>query len=426
MKKKILILCYSDLQRDPRIRRHVEALQQDYELLTCGYAPITDKNIDFIQSSHRADEPVELTFHLQYPTILRKIISLLIKLFSLKKILQKNLKEIERKKEKFILDKELDTTNAYDLRYWTELDYGNRLRTLLELCKQDFDLILTNDLQTLPLALKLAKDKNVKVVYDAHEYTPLEGEGIPEWVAKYQDYYTYLCKKYLPQTETMFTVCEGIAEEYHKNFGVKPLVLTNATAFYDLKPQLIAANKVRIIHHGIAGAARRLDLLIEMMDYLDERFTLDLMLMNNHPDYIEELKQMAKNNKRINFIEPVETKNIPLFTNQYDIGVIMIPPTNLNYKYGLGNKYFEFIQARLMIAIGPLPEMQKITEKYDLGVVSEDFYAKTLASKLNTLTNEQIMHHKQQADKYAYELSAENNKTMILNVVKNIFSKIKL
>ncbi len=419
MKKKILILCYSDLQRDPRIRRHVEALQQDYELLTCGYAPITDKNIDFIPSSPKTNYDVEIDFHLQYPIWLRKVISLVIKFFSLKKALQKSLKETARKEEKNILEKELDTSNAYDLRYWTEVDYGNRLRTLLELRKQNFDLILTNDLQTLPLALKLAKDKNVKVVYDAHEYTPLEGEGIPEWVTKYQDYYTYLCKKYLPQTATMFTVCDGIAQEYHKNFGVKPLVLTNATAFYDSKPQFIA-DKVRIIHHGIAGAARRLDLLIEMMDYLDARFTLDLMLMNNHPAYIEELKQMAKNNKKITFIEPVETKNIPLFTNQYDIGIFILPFTNFNYHFALPNKFFEFIQARLMIAIGPSPEMQKITEKYDLGVVAADFDVKTLAAKLNSLTNEQIMHHKQQADKYAYELSAENNKKLLQKTIQEV------
>jgi hypothetical protein len=415
--KKILILCYSDLQRDPRVRRHIEALKGDYDIITCGYAPPKDMEVSFIScitNEGQEKKKTTFSFHLRYFILVRKIISALLLLYI-------QLIRITSKISQYVyLYLHLGVVHHFDYRYWTEKEHGRQVKILERLRKQKFDLILANDLQTLPLALKLAKDKNVKVVYDAHEYTPLEGEGMPEWVTKYQDYYTYLCKKYLPQTAAMFTVCEGIAQEYHKNFGVKPLVLTNATTFYDLKPQSIT-DKIKIIHHGIAGAARRLDLLIELMDYLDERFALDLMLMNNNPVYLEELKQSASHNPRIKFITTVATQEIPVFSNQYDIGIFLLPFTNFNYHFALPNKFFEFIQARLMIAIGPSPEMQKITEKYDLGIVATDFDPKTLARKLNELTTEQIMYYKHQSHKFAYELSAESNKKLLKQTIDNLF-----
>jgi hypothetical protein len=197
--------------------------------------------------------------------------------------------------------------------------------------------------------------------------------------------------------------------------------LTNATAFYDLKPQEVG-DTIRIIHHGIAGEARRLDLLIELMEYLPENFTLDLMLMSNAPDYTEKLKQMAAHNPSIRFIPTVPTQEIPISTNNYDIGIFILPFTNLNYKYALPNKFFEFIQARLMIAIGASPEMQRITQQYDLGVVAPDFEPKTLANLLMGLDKDKIMYYKQNVHKAAYELSAATNQTLLRNVVKEVLA----
>ncbi len=425
MKKKILILCYSDLQRDPRIRRHVEALLPNYEIITCGYAPLTDKDIAFIPHT-LPDDVFVIDFHTNYPSLLRKIISLIIKLlaintFWVRTSLAKTLFKKYRTWRENNYRATLDLSHPYDLRYWTETEYGNRTRTLLALRHYDFDLVFANDLQTLPLALQTAQDHRCKVLYDAHEYTPQEGEDSPEWVAKYKDYYTFLCTKYLPKVAKMFTVCEGLAKEYAKNFNVKPLVLSNATTFYDLAPQEIG-DTIRIIHHGIAGEARRLDLLVELMDYLPENFTLDLMLMNNAPTYIEKLKQMAAHNNRIRFIPTVPTQEIPLRTNNYDIGIFILPFTNLNYTYALPNKFFEFIQARLMIAIGASPEMQRITEEYDLGVVAPDFNPKSLATLLTGLDKEKIMYYKQQVHQAAYKLSAATNQSVLNEVVKEIFA----
>ena len=48
---------------------------------------------------------------------------------------------------------------------------------------------------------------------------------------------------------------------------------------------------------------------------------------------------------------------------EYDIGLFILSPINFNYYHALPNKLFEFIQARLAIAVSPSPEMARIVHR---------------------------------------------------------------
>ena len=157
-----------------------------------------------------------------------------------------------------------------------------------------------------------------------------------------------------------------------------------------------------------------------MMDYLDKRFILDLMLVPSDKRYHKKLKNLANSRSNVKIIDPVPMKNIVNFISSYDIGLYILEPTNFNNGMALPNKIFEFIQARLAIAIGPSPEMKKIVKKYNLGVISDDYNAKSLASKLNSLNYTDILKFKSSADVAAKELNSENNVNLILNTVKEL------
>jgi hypothetical protein len=144
------------------------------------------------------------------------------------------------------------------------------------------------------------------------------------------------------------------------------------------------------------------------------------MLTKADPDYYNYLLKLAKNNKNINFIEPVLFSEIIGTINNFDIGVYILKPESFNQKYALPNKFFEFIQARLAIAVGPSIEMVKIIDRYNLGVHSKDFTPKSLAKAISQLTPEQIMEYKQNADKYAKELSAEENMNKIRGIIAEL------
>ena len=220
----------------------------------------------------------------------------------------------------------------------------------------------------------------------------------------------------------MTTVCQGIADMYEREFGKKPVVITNAAEFEDIQPHLIEADKttIRLIHHGGAGPSRKIENMIKMMDDVDGRFELNLMLIGRWPGYLRQLKRLAKKNPNIHFLPPQPMRTLPRYLNQFDIGLFLLEPTNFNYLYALPNKLYEFIQARLAVAIGPSPEMERIVNEHDLGVVAQDFSPEALAHRLVSLDKEKINHYKLQSHKIAWALSAEKNREILLDMIEHL------
>jgi glycosyltransferase involved in cell wall biosynthesis len=382
MKKRILILVFSDLRSDARVRRQIAALDEDYEVTVVCFnsAPSSLHKLFIIQ-------PTPLT-------LFRKAITSVFLLLRMYPVAWKLLHGYDEVVRKFKAEK--------------------------------FDLIIANDIEALPLAVKI--NPTTKILFDAHEYAPRHFEDKLMWRIFFQQFNIWMCRKFIPKTDGMITVGKGLAREYERNFGVKPVIVTNANNYFDIIPSPLSNGKIRLIHHGIATRSRRLELMIELMQLLDERFTLDLMLLvpgsasKSTRSYIDELKEKAKGNARIKFIAPVPSAEVVQTITNYDMGIFLLPPINFNYENTLPNKLFDFIQARLAIGIGPTPEMAEIVNTFGNGVVSEDFTAAGLAKKLNALTSDQIAWFKHQSGIAASEFNAEKNQVILKTLVADTIS----
>lgn len=290
----------------------------------------------------------------------------------------------------------------------------------VESFNSNVDLVVANDIETWPLAVYLkSKNQNIKVVFDAHEYYPKHFEDVLMWRILHQSFYVYLCNKFIHLADVFLTVCKGIGEEYKKNFKTEYLLVYNAPDFEpELFPHEIDPNHIKLIHHGNANPSRKIESMINLVNYLDNRFHLYLMLMPTDKNYLGELKKLAMKYKNITFLDPVPTQEIPRFINQFDMGVFLLDPVNFNYEHALPNKFFEFMQARLGIAIGPSKEMKYILEENQLGVVSEDFDVASLAKKINSLQVEDVSKFKANAHKVALEYSNEGNKRVYEGILE--------
>jgi glycosyltransferase involved in cell wall biosynthesis len=295
----------------------------------------------------------------------------------------------------------------------------------IEIENSKYDLILANEIDSLPLALSLAK--GIPVLYDAHEYSPREYEENFLWRFCRKGLCEYLCKKYLSKANAMTTVCEGIADEYRKNFSVNPSIITNAVAYAELKPAMTSSDRIKLIHHGSVVPGRKIENMIDMMKYLDKRFELYLMLVpGSYAEYFKQLEKKAEVfSGRVFFVSPVKMNEVVTAINKYDIGFYILEPSNFNNEHALPNKFFEFIQARLALAIGPSPEMSRLIREYDCGIVAGSFEPHEMAKRLNELTREKIMHYKMQSHLHARELSAEENGKKLSNIVESLIKSGK-
>ncbi|MFN3998515.1 hypothetical protein [Algoriphagus sp.] len=290
----------------------------------------------------------------------------------------------------------------------------------LSLVQPKFDLILANDAETWPLAVALKKSHpESKVIFDAHEQYAKEFSEMLIWKWFHKRFVNFVCKKYIPEADKFITVCDGIAKDYTKDYGVQAYLILNTPEYEpDLTPSP-EKDKIQIIHHGIANRSRKIEKMIHLMDYLDERFELKLMLIPSDPAYYQELKELAKG-KRIEFLPPVPTQEISSFINRFDIGLFILEPVNFNYANALPNKFFEFIQARLAIAIGPSPEMSKIVLEEKNGIVGSSFEEKELGEALNAISIEEIQKKKEISHQIAWKYSNHQNEKVMENLLRDL------
>ncbi len=381
--RSILILAFSDLNHDARVNRQVNFLKNDYDI---SVASFTTTSIEGATS---------FTLKRVRPSLLDKFfggLALLLGLYD----------------------------SAYRIIY-NERSYLGILEN------NQYDVILANDIETLPLAMSLSK--NGKIIFDAHEYAPRHFEDKLVWRIFFSRFNKYLCKKYLPRVSAMLTVGKGLANEYAKDYPVKPIVLTNANYYKELSTQETDPQSIKLVHHGAANPSRQLELMIKAMDYVDNHFHLDLILLTptiankKTRQYLDYLKNLVKNNPKVSIVPPVKSSEVIDLIHQYDVGVFLIPPINFNYKNTLPNKLFDFVQARLAIAIGPTPEMVSLVNEFDIGVVAKDFTAESFGKILNQLTVERIDYYKSQSAKAARQLSAENNKVIMTKIVGDLMDQ---
>ena len=122
-------------------------------------------------------------------------------------------------------------------------------------------------------------------------------------------------------------------------------------------------------------------------------------------------------NTNIKIVEPIEEVHLVKKGNEFDLGIISIYPSNLNYKYCLPNKLFEFIQARLALAIGPSPDMAEVVRQYQCGFIAEKFSIESMVNTLKDLTSEKIDLAKKNSDIAAKDLCYEKESERLLNLI---------
>jgi hypothetical protein len=111
----------------------------------------------------------------------------------------------------------------------------------------------------------------------------------------------------------------------------------------------------------------------------------------------------------VRFREPVPPAELPFAMNACDVGVFCMPPININARYALPNKFFDFVQARLAVAVGPAEEMARLTSELGLGPVSADFSEAAFTQALAGLDAAAVSRYKAAAHASAKELSSERD-----------------
>lgn len=353
----MLILSYSPIAGDARVLKQVARFTRDYDVTTCGYGDAPEGVVEHISMSR----------DIRYND----------------------------------LDGKLITLKRYRKVYW-KLSAVKWSRDALK--GRKFDVIIANDVEAVPVAVKLRPRHGV--LADLHEYSPRLHDDNPAWFERITPWFEWVVSRYVTRANSWTTVSRGIVDEYERNFGFHAELVTNAAPYHDLQPRPTGST-IRFVHSGACLRNRQLDEMVTAIQTADADVTLDLYLTANDPGYLQELKDQAASGGRVIVHDPVPYSGLITLLNDYDMGIHLLPPVNFNNKWALPNKLFDFLQARLGVLIGPSAEMASYVSDYGFGAVADGFTADDARKAIEALTPEIVDEYKRRAHANAHDLAGE-------------------
>jgi glycosyltransferase involved in cell wall biosynthesis len=299
-----------------------------------------------------------------------------------------------------------------------------QIRLFFFLLSHKADLLFSNDLDTLLPNYICSKLKSVPVIYDSHEYFT----GVPELVNHplKRGIWKRLEKLLLPRLKYIFTVNSSIAALYKDEFGVDVKVMRNVPMKRILPTKVpresigLPAGKSIILLQGAGiNINRGAEEAIQAMSFLDNC----LLLIIGGGDAIDGLKKLSQDlelEEKVKFIGKLPFEELIQYTIHADIGLTIDKDTNINYKYSLPNKLFDYIQAEVPVLASPLVEIKKIIDEYHVGVCIESHNPEQIAYKIKYMLGdrERFITWKSNAAIAKEILCWENEKKILTETLK--------
>lgn len=296
------------------------------------------------------------------------------------------------------------------------------LRLFFFLLWKKSDLYLSNDLDTLLPNFLISKFRQKPLIFDSHEYFT----GTPELAdrAFVRKTWKSIEAFIVPGLKEMITVNDSIAGLFYKEYGIKAKVVRNIPQSLHLNEKLqrkdlgMPENKKILVLQGSGiNVQRGAEELIKAVALLPE---VHLMIIGGG-DVIKQLQQLAKNLEiveRVQFLPRIPYVEMMNYTRNADLGLTLDKDTNINYRFSLPNKLFDYIQAGIPVLASPLPEIKKIIEAYDIGSFIVNHEPENIAKAIKDAFSEAESYKrwKSNTKKAAQALNWETEEKILLDI----------
>jgi glycosyltransferase involved in cell wall biosynthesis len=253
-----------------------------------------------------------------------------------------------------------------------------------KIAEHDFDVMHVHDLPLLKVGSMAARRAGAKLVYDAHEFYPMQSVLSEEQRKRY----LRLERKLMRDCAVTITVNPYLAEMMGRTHSLAPpRVILNAIA---TPPAEVMAERLKMrndpalraearkakglperdflfLYQGWVSAERNIEVLIEAMATQPKGRTLVLVGYGDHLEVLRALADRLAVADRCLFYGRVESDELQSLTALCDVGVIPYTAVDEMHRYCSPNKLYEFIMAGLPILASDLPYLRDVIEGYGLG-----------------------------------------------------------
>ena len=296
------------------------------------------------------------------------------------------------------------------------------------------DVVHCHDFHPLPAMIinKILFRSNSYVIYDAHEYESQKlglGNGNKVFIKLLERISSYFVDGFI-------TVSEPIMEAYNGLYLKTPKTLVlNCPCYQDkvesnrLQTLLSIPNEeINCLYQGGFLPYRGIEELTQAF-CKEELAEVNLLLMGDGgmtsagQKLEKQILDLSTKQKNIYHVQSVPMNELLSYTSSASIGVCLTIDNCLNHKYSLPNKFFEYAMAGLPMLVSDLPEMRKLVEKYNCGVICESVTPVGIAKGLRKLLQQDLKKLGNNARKMAEAHSWEVQEKKLLTLYKVVLEK---
>ena len=290
------------------------------------------------------------------------------------------------------------------------------IRLFFYLLFRKCDIIISNDLDTLLPCFLVSRLKRKKIVYDSHEYFC----GVPEIMGRpfVQKTWQTIERFCFPKLNDVITVNQSIADLYDQEYPsrknhvnvVRNVPLKSKPPVTESRASLGMPEdkKVLLLQGAGINVDRGAEELVEAMNHVENA----VLFIVGSGDAVPGLKKkVVEENlqEKVHFIDRQPFAKLFNYTYWADIGFSLDKDTNINYRYSLPNKIFDYIRGETPVIVSDLPEIAKVVKENEVGIVVPDHHPLTIANAIKQLMeDEELLQRLKRntiaaAEKYCWE-----------------------
>lgn len=286
-------------------------------------------------------------------------------------------------------------------------------------------LLVANDLDTLWPNNYFAKRRKIPLIYDSHEIfcevpelqrTPLK-----------KRVWEILEKRIVPHLKYCVTVNNSIAGWFNKKYGTNFRTVRNISdkiSVNDVKSRgelnLPTDKKIILLQGAGINIDRGAEEAIDAMKWVDDA----VLLIIGGGDAIRNLEFRIQNSElseKVKMLPKMRAEGLFHYTCNADIGLSLDKDTNINYRYSLPNKLFDYVNAGVPVLASALPEVQAFVDKYHIGLCIKSHEPQHIAEMMTFMLNAPDYRvWKENTKKAAAENGWEKEKDVLLKLLEEI------
>ncbi len=284
--------------------------------------------------------------------------------------------------------------------------------------------VFAEDVYSLAIASRLAKQYNTKLIYDSREiYSAigsLSGKSFKQRII------ATLEKYYIANVSRIIVTGERDRSylQQHLSNSIPYTIIKNLPPNKERIETDIIRNKFNlsqdtriIVYQGMLLTGRGIEKTIEAVANIDN---CAFVILGDGPlrEHLAKLINNKKMSHKVFLAGAIEYSNLHQWTSSADLGISLIEPVSKSYELALPNKLFEYIMAGIPTLCSDLPAMREIVEQYNIGKsISYDMSMSEIEQAIKELLDSKS-EYARNCHKAAKQLSFERQDKDLLKTIE--------